>query len=71
MRALALPLVLPLLWKTANILLAPFALTIGALASLMLSYRALLALNVLSLQPALLSLIRGALTILWLYAFLL
>lgn len=70
-RALALPLVLPLLWKTANILLAPFALTIGALASLMLSYRALLALNVLSLQPALLSLIRGALTILWLYAFLL
>jgi hypothetical protein len=70
MRAAALPLVLPLLWKAGNILLVPFALTIGASASLALSYVTLVGLDVLSFRTAVLGFARAVLTIVVLYVLL-
>lgn len=62
-RALALPLVLPLLWKTGDILLVPIALTAGAAVSLLISYTTLVGIDVLSRRTAMIGMARAVVTV--------
>ena len=59
-RAASLPLILPLLWRLQDMLLVPFALLVGATASLAISYATLARLAVVSPRIAVVALARSA-----------
>lgn len=59
-RAASLPLVMPLLWRFQELLLVPFALTVGSAAALALSYQVLVPIGILSFRTAVIAMARSA-----------